>query len=490
MKLLYYVMRRKYAASARRYQTPPDQWGLLQGILKANQTSLYGRQHHFRAIRSWADYQQLPIVTYDDLADRIDRISQGEANVLTTEPVRLLEPTSGSSGRVKWIPYTKTLQEQFRLGVEAWLYDIYASYAGLNGGRSYWMITPPQPRTFDTAVPVGFDDDAAYLGSLGQKVMNRLMVRPELRVDMSTESFYRATLRALLAEPDLRLISLWNPSLLLGLIDYLRQEPKACLAGLAGDRRRQLEQAIERSDWRSLWPRLAFISAWADASAKLPAKRLQQLFPGVAFQPKGLLSTECLASFPTRQSLLAGGMIPAYHSTVMEFRRGDEVCLLDQIEPEKDYELIITTGGGLYRYATGDLVRVSGRWRDLPLLRFLGRLETVDMAGEKMTAGFVETALSDVAGFCLLTPLDRGYVLYTDQAITPAQVEQRLRTNFHYRLARQLGQLDAVKVWRIRGDAGTQYLTNCRRHGQKLGDIKPVRFSARRDFSFEGDYHD
>ena len=54
----------------------------------------------------------------------------------------------------------------------------------------------------------------------------------------------------------------------------------------------------------------------------------------------------------------------------------------------------------------------------------------------------------------------------------------------------KLGQIEPLRVFRVTGDASRQYLDNCRAHGQKLGDIKPVRLSARDDFTFTGDYDD
>ena len=44
----------------------------------------------------------------------IERIGRGEPNVLTTEPVLMMEKTSGSSGAAKYIPYTRSLRREFQ----------------------------------------------------------------------------------------------------------------------------------------------------------------------------------------------------------------------------------------------------------------------------------------------------------------------------------------------------------------------------------------
>lgn len=491
MNLIYRLLKLRYRRSFLLYRKPPNQTKLLMDMIRKNEQTDYGKRFSFSTIRDKKTYQQtVPIVTYDDLEDYIDRISQGEEAVLTSEAVLLFEPTGGSSGVKQWIPYTKTLKEQFQRSIEAWLYDIYENYPGLAGGKSYWMITPPkqEEKVADSVIPIGFDDDGEYLGSLGKRLMNQLMVQPKLSSGLSTEEFYQITLSALLSEPDLRLISVWNPSLLLGLMDYLKQKPDEVLKRLPKKRRIAIRRAVYQTDYQSIWPKLSLISCWADASAESDAKEIERLFPGVTIQPKGLLSTECLVSFPTRESLLHGGMIPAHASTFLEFRQGGEIYTLDQVEVGQEYEVIVTTGGGLYRYTCGDLVRVTGRLRGIPLLRFVGRLATVDLVGEKMTPAFVAKAFSDWKNFFLLTPNEKGYTFFTDAPIRSAEVEERLSQNHHYALARTLGQLAKVKVFLIEGDATGQYFENCRRFGQRLGDIKPIHLSPRRDFQFRGHF--
>ena len=76
------------------------------------------------------------------MAEAIDRIGRGEANVLTAEPVRMFELSSGSTSASKMIPYTATLKAEFQRAIAPWIFDLYARHASLRGGPSYWSITP------------------------------------------------------------------------------------------------------------------------------------------------------------------------------------------------------------------------------------------------------------------------------------------------------------------------------------------------------------
>ena len=74
-----------------------------------------------------------------------------------------------------------------------------------------------------------------------------------------------------------------------------------------------------------------------------------------------------------------------------------------------------------------------------------------------------------------------AYVLYLEDAAADdgqlcragELVELQLRDNFHYAYCRDLGQLAAVRVFRIAGQGGEGYLQGCVAQGQRLGDVKP-----------------
>ena len=52
-------------------------------------------------------------------------------------------------------------------------------------------------------------------------------------------------------------------------------------------------------------------------------------------------------------------------------------------------------------------------------------------------------------------------------------VEEALRRNFHNRYCRDLGQLEGVRVFRLRPGAHETFTRHCRANGQQIGGIKP-----------------
>jgi hypothetical protein len=68
-----------------------------------------------------------------------------------------------------------------------------------------------------------------------------------------------------------------------------------------------------------------------------------------------------------------------------------------------------------------------------------------------------------------------------EQLATVAQtLEARLQENFHYRYCRELGQLDALRVFRIESGGLETFLSESQRRGQRLGDVKPLLLNRQR----------
>ena len=361
--------------------TSPRRW--LAATLARNAHTAYLRGRTF---------DELPTVTYDDLAPWIERIVAGEPDVLFAGRPIAYERTSGSGGAAKLIPYSAEGLRDFQRSVVPWLQRSVRDF-GITG-RAYFPISPAtRPPESIGGVPVGLPD-GADLGDDVARVLAEVSAVPfSVATNADVGKWRDATLRHLTAARDLELISVWSPTFLLRLLDDL-------------------------DDPVQLWPRLKLVSCWASAASKPFAHELAARLPHATLQPKGLLSTECVVTTPL-------GFTP--HG-FFEFD-GDEV--------------IATTASGLYRYRTGDLLRDG---------EFAGRKGIVsDLVGEKLTEPFVARCLENVRGY--LFPEGRGYVVASEGPVDLDDVEQRLCENPQYAYARRLGQLAPLRVQHVRCDS-------------------------------------
>jgi GH3 auxin-responsive promoter len=524
--------------SLRRAQKNPAaaQAALLERLLRVNASSAYGRKFGFSRLRTAREFQSaVPIVGYDDLRPWIERIKAGEEAVLTEEPVLMLEKTSGSSTAAKYIPYTSSLRREFQRAVGAWMFDLHAHEPTMVCGTAYWAITPlaREPEVTAGGLRVGFENDTEYLGTAERFLLRKILAVPEevARIPGLDTSLY-VTLRFLLQSQSLRFISVWAPSFLTILIEYLQNNAErlladlhngalhppgslpdaiapvlhSCLCADPARARRLIDVWRESGLLRPLdvWPNLRVISCWTDACSRPAVPALRALFPGVLIQGKGLLATEGVVSLPLAEH---GACVATATSHFYEFieQPGAPPRLLHELEANHEYSVLLTTGGGLYRYRLGDRVRVVSFARNTPLLEFLGKEDGVsDLCGEKLSPAFVGSVLAELSSeraylsdFAMLAPCQQEslrYVLFLQGAASPAdlafRLDKKLTQNPHYAYCRRLGQLAAPRIFQITSDAGESYLRRCVAMGQRAGAVKAValhRLTGWEDF-FRGDW--
>ncbi|MBI5507242.1 MAG: GH3 auxin-responsive promoter family protein [Deltaproteobacteria bacterium] len=482
---------------------------LLARLVDRNRDTAYGRAHAFARIRSVADFQaRVPVVAHRDLVPWIERAAAGEANVLTRSAVLLFEPTSGTTEQPKLIPFTRDLLAEIQNATGAWLCDLYRARPQLRGTRSYWSISPALRAVRRTAggARIGFADDTEYLGPLASWLWRqKLAVPPAVARCADIEGWRHQTLRHLLLADDLGMISVWSPTFLSLLMTTLERRFEAVLADLPPGRAAELRRRVDAAGAltaAALWPRLGLISCWTAASARLFVADLGRWFAGVEIQGKGLMATEGIVSFPL--SAENRGPVAAIRSHFLEFQpvsgSRERPRLAHELEAGERYVPLLSTGGGLYRYALGDVVACVGHHHQAPLLQFEGKRDlTSDLAGEKLDATAVSAALehaSQTLGaplrFALVAPAlesTPGYRLYVDCDADDAAldrfvgaVEASLCGNFHYRYCRDLGQLAALRVRRVT-DGWARFEAAQARRGAVLGGLKPLGLDSRPDWA-------
>jgi len=523
------------AGACRRFmhaQSDPEghQRATLRRILSNQASSRYGLAHGFSRLQNPDDYRAaVPVVDHDDLKPWIDAICRGEQRVLTADPVLMLEKTSGSTAASKYIPYTPSLRREFQVATSAWMHDLLRHRPALRNLGSYWSISPLAREREVTAggLPVGFEDDTQYFDPLERWILKQMMGVPMSVRDIASMRTNRyVTLRWLLNRDDLGLVSVWNPSFLTLLVEAAEIEgdrlardlregtlspPDTLEPGLQARlehglvKRPKTAERIEhalRDGYllgTELWPDLQLISCWTDSVAALSLPTLRARFPQVEIQGKGLLATEGVVSIPL---LGHPGAALALDSHFLEFlpegaSATGTTRLVHELEAGQRYSVLLTTGGGLYRYALHDLIEVVGFLGPSPLVSFVGKARHIsDLVGEKLSAlrvgQVVEGAFDELGirpSFAMLAPewgQQPGYHLFVqwpDATVEATEalarrVERGLQEGHHYRYARDLGQLHEVRVVPVGADAPARYLAGCMELGQRPGDVKPTYLHA------------
>ncbi len=503
----------------------------LSAILRDNARTEFGRQHGFSRIRSPDEFRSdVPLCEYEDLKGYIERIAEGETDILFPgRPLRLV-PTSGTTSGTKLIPYTEALRREFQAGISPWIYDMFKSSPRLLAGRSYWSVSPSGRKDSLTSagIKIGFDDDAEYLGPVMGRIFGSIAAVPPCvsRIGCAA-TVRRISAACLLKAAALSIISVWNPSFLLLLLKEIEDNLDLLIGDVRAGRisgieipdravadnvlrafgppsrarADEIEEILKRAPFRSslgkIWPGLGIISCWKDAAAALPAKILEGYFPETAIVGKGLIATEGFVSFPLTGSAMPVLSVNSHFFEFLPAGGAEDTVFPWELEEEKEYSVVLTTGGGLYRYRLHDLIKVRGFFRGCPALEFVGRDNGCsDFHGEKICEHHVLEALKDIfcgdaPGFALLAPFgepvpDR-YVLHIAginklPQEAAAILDASLRKNIHYDHCRNIGQLKAPEISVLGVDAESaarMRLELLARQGCRLGDVKPSVLSAR-----------
>lgn len=500
------------------------QFEKLMQILVRNKDSFFGKKYHFNKIKCFQEYQKrVPISSYEDLNNYIDTIKRDGDKILTSEKVLMFEKTSGSSSFQKYIPYTNSLKKEFSEFFGIWLHDLYQSYPKLKSLKSYWSLSPisQSKGEIKNGIKVGFEDDSEYLSFIERILFQNILPTPlELKYVSDINLQRYLTLLYLIREDGLGFFSVWNPSFLIVLMEKLDVWYESLLRDLydgklhppfessykfskedfpsfkaSRTRVRELEVFFKNKSClakESIWPSLQLISCWTSAASKYFIPELKRHFPNVEIQSKGLVATEGVVSFPLKRY---GASVLASSSHFYEFidlrsNENDFPKLAHELEEGRDYSVLLTTSGGLYRYRIKDIIKVVGFAEKTPLIEFVGREgKNSDLCGEKLSEAIVQKLIDQELEnhslkikFLMLAPrldIQPYYTLYIQSTSSPQKIknltqsiEQRLNQSFHYNYCRRLEQLGPLKTFLVHEGAQEVYLKTCQSLGQKLGDIK------------------
>ena len=527
---------------------------------------------------------KIPVVNYEDIKEFVEKEKNGENNVLLSDKIKLFELTSGSTSDVKYIPYTEKFLKSYMNGVFAWIYNLYQNNKRLFLGSSYWSVSPILKREAVTSggIRVGIEDDTSYFDKVSAFFLNKLFTVPkEIKSIQNMEDFLLITAVFLLLSENLAMISVWSPSFLMILLDFIEKNHKVICQivksedlgteffadkNLGNKKYFQIIQKKYRKLWKKnrskflinyfekyeknilskndktqnleiteknneneiisenknletksgnkivenfvdysvIWEKLSLVSCWADSDSyeifiKLKEKlNFDKKNMNLKFQGKGLMSTECIVSFPLEN--VETGSVAAYNSFFYEFIQVSDDRLqnrspkiLDELELGERYCVVVTTNAGLYRYNTNDIVEVTGFYHKIPIVKFVGRINNFsDIVGEKLKNSFVEKQVlttleeNNIKGkFLLFAPVknETGEIFYTlfleikkdGRKFNWKQIENEINSSlckaFHYEYAYKLGQLRKVRVFLIEKN-GLKTYTAEKSKKQKIRDIK------------------
>ena len=440
---------------------------------------------------------------YSDWQAFIEREKNGE-RVFKEKPF-LYQPTSGSSHKEKWIPYTQSMMDEFKNAIFPWLFDLFQQFPEIGKGDHYWSLSwlPTNMRRRGRS-----NDDLSYFPRFQRWLIGKCLCVPSsVTLAKTVEGSRIATCVYLVTARNLTFIFIWGPTFFLELIEFLMVKRELIITMLekgsweefssdldsikpikdkkSASLLKSFSKKINSEDLTKLWPRLSLISCWDTGTSSVYAKKLRDLFPSSEIQGKGLFATEGVVTIPFK-----GDYTLAYRSHFYEFLLLDSGKIIPAWELKAGMRVspIISAGNGLLRYHLKDeLIVEKGNFSPLSLV-FQGRIEGLDLVGEKMDEEVAKGLLSalstgeqrPVSLLGVQNDEERPFYLalfqgeeLEEEGIRKLEKkgEEALLNHFHYKLARELNQLGRLRV-KVFPAATDYYLDLKKRSGMVEGDIK------------------
>lgn len=466
----------------------------LRKILHANRDTIYGRQYGFAKIRSVAEFQSaVPICEYKTIEPYVQRIMRGETNILTSEQPLMFVQTSSTTGRPKYVPLTPGFLAEYRHAFQVYIWHLIQDYPEIGLGKMLVLASSDAVGHTENGIPYG---SISGFMARRQPALTRqfYVLPPDVAVIKDLVAKYYITLLLALHQDVRYVVSVFPGSLVMlaeqmqlqaqSLIRDVREGtirpdislPAAVLEAVRPslrpnpNRARELSQFAERRGSLSpmdVWPNLCVISCWKGSAMSLFMNKVRELWGDVPVRDLGYGASEGRMSIPLNNDSPSGVLALTTHFyefvPVEEIDNEHPTCLiLEQLALGREYFILLTTSGGLYRYDINDIVRVTGYYRGVPEIEFVRRGKgACSLAGERLVESQVTISLlqtlstmglslkyfnaaprwSNLPYYLMMVETDGVYSQETLRQFLSALDQALMENSFGYRFYREMGTL-------------------------------------------------
>lgn len=431
--------------SGKIYRKPDEiQKNLLFSILTKNKDTEYGKDHSFSDIKTINDFQnQVPEVKYEDMTDYIEKIKSWIQNVLTADPVVYFATTSGTTNKSKFIPFTEQKYKDLMYEQLLRMLSAIKYKPSLIIDIIKWKILLfSWPKT-DGKTQYGNIPYGSMSGWIANRHKKSLWKKIAVSEKILESTSFDEKMKILLDEAvpkDVRQIAFAYPIEITLFLKHVAER-----------------KWMETMKLRDIWKNIAFIGCM---KSSLKEYKLDQYIDSkIMVMDAGIRASEWSISIGTNPE--KRDWIPAIQHTFLEFKKKDcdeKPILVHELQEWQEYEVVMTTPYWLYRYNIGDVIRVTGKKKNIPLIEFVGRSNTLDMVGEHSPYHQIEKSINEaknntnisLTNYTVVPNFTEGEMPYYDIFIETEENDESKLKNFLQNIDIQL-QNNIESYARMRG---------------------------------------
>ncbi|MCR4841761.1 MAG: GH3 auxin-responsive promoter family protein [Eubacterium sp.] len=511
------------------------QRGLLKEVLEKNAGTEFGRELGFAEISSYEEYRdRIPLSEWEDYEERMERIAEGENNILISEEPVYFCISSGSSSKPKYIPLTR---KDVELQIEYWLKGIPEVIRNGLPGRSddelfgrtfytseFYITDMPDGRMNGVRTGAPY----RYLDRLEGFDCSAYTSPKEVLFPEKLEDMLYVKVRFALAERDVTAVSGIFVNRMVGLFQYIvrfwdelihdmetgtvsevfdvSDEWKEYLGQqLPADPERAAElRTIDVRGGKDLikkiWKKLAFVSFIGGSIYSRFMDDLREFTGDTPIHYFVYAASESNFGIATEVDDVDAYYTLTPDTTFFEFIPvgGDGTAIPAwEVEKGKQYEFVITTVSGLYRYQMQDVIEVVDFFEKSPIVRICYRKNLMlNVSEEYMNLRQLEKAIEGFSNrtgmsspeFCVeeiydvIPPRYRFYVEaehtggeYGPEKLSKIMDEELKNSCYTYQVSRDLDEIDEPLVFLLKRGAFREYEQLLSLKGYRMEQNKPIR---------------
>ena len=358
------------------------QYGIFKNLISHGQKTVFGKQFNFDKIETQDDFSKtVPISDYENLKPYIERIvSNGEQNVLWDSPVRWVAMSSGTtSDKSKYIPVTRESLEQchYKAGKEMLaLYLNSFPKSKILSGKTLVLGGSRQVNALGDGIFTG-DISAIIVSNLpfwanfSRTPDRKTILLPdwEEKLEKLATKSIRANVTAMAGVP----------SWLMVLLKYIVQKTGKPILEIWQNFEVFFHGGVSFTPYHDQYKKMLAspnVNYWETYNAS-------EGFFGIQFSPENkdlLLLLDC-------------GIYYEFLPMDEWDKENPQTVMLQDVEIGKNYAIIISTNGGLWRYKIGDTVEFTSK--SPYLFKITGRTKHfINAFGEEIVIDNAETALA------------------------------------------------------------------------------------------------
>lgn len=357
---------------------------VLSGLLNTAKDTVYGREYKFRGIKNYREFrEQVPLANYEDLSPYIDKILQGQQNMLWPTPIKWFAKSSGTTGsKSKVIPVsTEGLEQCHYQGGRDMLALYINNYpdAKLFSGKNL-SIGGSQENNFSNG------NNGFYTANISAIVMKNLPFwaqfgrTPGLEVTMMNNWEEKIKKIAEITVQQNVTSLAGSPMWMLLLLQHIVREQKIeYIQDIWPNLEVFFHGSVSFAPYRPLF----------EALDKNNSLRYLEIFNAT----EGFFGLQDQKEDPSLLLMLNYGIFYEFIPEKEFLHEEPTVLPIQEVEIGKNYSMVITTNSGLWRYKIGDTVKFTST----SPYRFIitGRTKhCINIFGEDLFVEHAEKALS------------------------------------------------------------------------------------------------